>query len=96
MRSPISHQVVSTHKADAPPDRMIVVSRGKEDVSYLSIFLPDVPHTVYQVGVPVLVPVAWASDNIRKVQVGRYAFDCDGRKGSDTYISSPVLGCKKH
>jgi hypothetical protein len=28
---------------------MVVVARGKEDVSYLSIFLPDIPHTVYQV-----------------------------------------------
>lgn len=45
-------QVVSRHNTverDAPPDRMIVVARGKEDVSYLSIFLPDIPHTVYQV-----------------------------------------------
>ncbi len=29
---------------------MIVVARGKEDISYLSIYLPDIPHTVYQVG----------------------------------------------
>jgi hypothetical protein len=46
-------QVVSRHNAveqDAALDRMIVVARGKEDVSYLSIFLPDIPHTVYQVG----------------------------------------------
>lgn len=45
-------QVVSRHNTveqDAAPDRMIVVARGKEDVSYLSIFLPDIPHTVYQV-----------------------------------------------
>jgi hypothetical protein len=46
--------VVSRHNTveqDAAPDRMIVVARGKEDVSYLSIFLPDIPHTVYQVTV---------------------------------------------
>ena len=53
-------KVVATHStdpstaastgADAPPERMIVVARGKEDISYLSIYLPDIPHTVYQVG----------------------------------------------
>jgi hypothetical protein len=26
-----------------------VVARAEEDVSWLSIYLPDIPHTVYQV-----------------------------------------------
>ncbi len=29
--------------------KMIVVARADEDISYLSLYLPDVPHTVYQV-----------------------------------------------
>ena len=40
----------SSGNATGPvPDKMIVVARAAEDVSWLSIFLPDVPHTVYQV-----------------------------------------------
>ena len=31
------------------PDKMIVIARADEDVSWLSLLLPDVPHTVYQV-----------------------------------------------
>lgn len=31
------------------PDKMIVVARADEDVSFLSLYFPDVPHTVYQV-----------------------------------------------
>lgn len=31
-------------------DRMLVVARTDEDVSWLSVFLSDIPHTVYQAG----------------------------------------------
>jgi hypothetical protein len=30
-------------------DKMIIVARADEDVSYLSLYFPDIPHTVYQV-----------------------------------------------
>ena len=33
----------------ATGSRMLVVARAEEDVSWLSIYLPDIPHTVYQV-----------------------------------------------
>ncbi len=32
------------------PDKMLVVARADEDISYLSLYLPDIPHTIYQVG----------------------------------------------
>ena len=41
--------VPALHPAGAVPERMLVVARGKEDVSWLSLYLPDIPHTVYQV-----------------------------------------------
>jgi hypothetical protein len=31
------------------PEKMIIVARADEDVSYLSLYFPDIPHTVYQV-----------------------------------------------
>lgn len=36
-------------KRAATGTRMLVVARAEEDVSWLSIYLPDIPHTVYQV-----------------------------------------------
>ena len=30
-------------------DKMIIVARADEDVSYLSLYFSDIPHTVYQV-----------------------------------------------
>ena len=36
-------------KRTATGSRMLVVARAEEDVSWLSIYLSDIPHTVYQV-----------------------------------------------
>ena len=40
-----------------PDDKMIIVARADEDVSYLSLYFPEIPHTVYQVSLhnPVLL-----------------------------------------
>ena len=39
----------SANKRTTTGSRMLVVARAEEDVSWLSIYLPDIPHTVYQV-----------------------------------------------
>lgn len=47
-----SHGSLRIFNGSEVPDRMLVVARAEEDVSWLSLYLPDIPHTVYQVCYP--------------------------------------------